>query len=125
MYVKCMYVYFHELKLQAVSGHANKTGMRSLLTVTETLAGTLEGLKKHLTASIGTVELRILGCYEDAYSQTPISTTAQRTAEGTVISSNANNALDRTLPTMSWVRFVIHQITKDYGGLLKVPLGKS
>ena len=35
------------------------------------------------------------------------------------------NALDRTLPTMSWVRFVIHQITKDYGGLLIVPLGKS
>ncbi|CAH3041326.1 unnamed protein product, partial [Porites evermanni] len=39
----------------------------------------------------------------DAYSQTPISTTGQRTAEGTVFSSNANNALDRALPTMSWV----------------------
>ena len=112
-------------RFHAVSGHANKTGMKSLLTVTETLAGTLGGLKKHLTASIGTVELRILGCYEDAHSQTPISTTAQRTAEGTVISSNANNALDQTLPTMSWVRFVIHQITKDYGGLLIVPRGKS
>ena len=66
---------FHELKLQAVSGHANKTGMRSLLTVTETLAGTLGGLKKHLTASIGTVELRILirGCLQsdtDQYNRT-------------------------------------------------------
>ena len=117
---------FHELKLPSfldtpIRRGIISSGTRSFLTVTETLAGTLGGLKKHLTASIGTVELRILGCYEDAYSQTPISTTAQRTAEGTVISSNTNNALDRTLPTMSWV----HQITKDYGGLLIVPLGKS
>ena len=105
---------FHELKLLSFPDTSIRRGIissgtRSFLTVTETLAGTLGGLKKHLTASIGTVELRILGCYEDAYSQTPISTTGQRTAEGTVISSNANNALDRTLPTMSWVRFVIHQ----------------
>ena len=43
---------FHELKLQAVSGHANiigpgiiSSGTRSFLTVTETLAGTLVGLR--------------------------------------------------------------------------------
>ena len=44
------------------------SGTRSFLTVTETLAGTLGGLKKHLTASIGTVELRILirGCLQSS-----------------------------------------------------------
>ena len=51
------------------------SGTRSFLTVTETLAGTLVGFKKHLTASIGTVELRILtrGCLQsvtDQYNRT-------------------------------------------------------
>ena len=114
---------FHELKLQAVSGHASiigpgiiRSGTRSFLTVTETLAGTLVGLKKHLTASKG--QWNWESWYEDAYSQTPISTTGKRTAEGTVISSNTNNALDRTLPlnhVLGEVRDT--PITKNYGGL--------
>ena len=58
------------------------SGTRSFSTVTETLAGTLGGLKKHLTASIGTVELRILirGCLQSDTDQYK----GQRTAEGTV-----------------------------------------
>ena len=72
--------YRFELKLQpfldtSIRRGIISSGTRSFLTVTETLAGTLGGLKKHLTASIGTVELRILirGCLQsdtDQYNRT-------------------------------------------------------
>ena len=74
---------FHELKLLSfldtpIRRGIISSGTRSFLTVTETLAGTLGGLKKHLTASIGTVELRILirGCLQSDTDQ--YNTTADR-----------------------------------------------
>ena len=103
---------FHELKLQAVSEHANKTrhyklwdevifdGNRDPRWYPRRVKETLNSINRDSGILIRrfpyTVRQRSL-------------TTGQRGAEGTVISSNANNALDRTLPTMSWVRFVIHQ----------------
>ena len=98
---------FHELIPQAVSGHANKTRHYQLWDEFIFNRDPRWFKETQLTASIGTVELRILirGCLQsdtDQYNRTAA-------AEGTVISSNANNAFDRTLPTISWVRFVRHQ----------------
>ena len=105
---------FHELKLQAVSEHANKTrhyqpwdevtfnSNRDPRWYSRRVKETLNSINRdsgieNPDTTMPTVRHRA------------VSTTGQRTAEGTVISSNANNTLDRTLPTMSWMRFVIHQ----------------
>ena len=104
---------FHELKLQAVSEHANKTrhyklwdevifdGNRDPRWYPRRVKETLNSINSD--SGIENPDTRMPTVRQRSLR------TGQRGAEGTVISSNANNALDRTLPTMSWVRFVIHQ----------------
>ena len=119
---------FHELKLLSfldttIRHGIISSGTRSFLTVTETLAGTLGGLRKHLTASIGTVELRILirGCLQSDTDQ--YNRIADRWRNSHLLqcqqcfrSSPTNHVLGEVRDT---------PITKNYGGLLIVPLGKS